>query len=239
MSLNPWIAYVAGVLTILSPCVIPLVPIVLGSAAQRHRWGPLALAAGLVVSFTLVGLVTATVGASIGLNGVAIRGWSAALLAVVGLILLVPRLQQLFEHIASPIANWAAAHQERLERFGLLGQAGIGVLLGLVWSPCVGPTLGAAIVLAAQGKDLGQVILVMLAFAAGIATVLLAVAFAAQGLLARWRRGLMSAGARGRQVFGVLMLLVGVFIMTGADRHLETVLVGLLPDWMTTLSTSF
>ncbi|GGA08073.1 cytochrome c biogenesis CcdA family protein [Dyella caseinilytica] len=238
-NLNPLVAYLAGVLTILSPCVIPLVPIVLGSAAQRHRWGPLALAAGLVVSFTLVGFVTATVGASIGLNGETIRRWSAVLLILVGLVLLVPRLQHLFEHIASPLANWAAGHQERLERFGLIGQAGIGVLLGLVWSPCVGPTLGAAIVLAAQGSSLGQVALVMMAFAAGIATVLLAVAFAAQGLLARWRGKLMSAGARGRQIFGVLMVLVGIFIVTGVDRHLEATLVGVLPDWMTTLSTSF
>jgi len=238
-NLNPLVAYLAGVLTILSPCVIPLLPIVLGSAAQRHRLGPLALAVGLVASFTLVGFATATIGASIGLNSDTIRQWSAALLVLVGLVLLVPGLQHLFEHIATPFANWAAVRQERLDRFGLAGQAGIGVLLGVVWSPCVGPTLGAAIVLAAQGKSLGQVALVMMAFAAGIATVLLAVAFAAQGLLARWRGKLMNAGARGRQVFGVLMVLVGVFIVTGVDRHLEAMLVGVLPDWMTTLSTSF
>jgi cytochrome c-type biogenesis protein len=239
VGLNPLVAYLAGVLTILSPCVIPLVPIVLGSAAQRHRWGPLALAAGLIASFTLLGFATATIGASIGLNGEVVRRWSAILLMLVGLVLLAPRLQQLFEHIASPLANWAAVRQERLERFGLLGQAGIGLLLGLVWSPCVGPTLGAAIVLAAQGRDLGQVAVVMMAFAAGIATVLLAVAFVAQGLFSRWRGKLMSAGARGRQVFGGLMVLVGAFIITGLDRHVEAMLIGVLPEWMTTLSTAF
>lgn len=237
--LNPVVAYLAGVLTILSPCVIPLVPIVLGSAAQRHRWGPLALAAGLVASFTLVGFATATLGASIGLNSESIRSWSAVLLVVVGLVLLVPKLQHAIERLAAPLASWAGAHQARLEHFGLMGQAGIGVLLGLVWSPCVGPTLGAAIVLAAQGKNLGQVAFVMLAFALGIATVLLVMAFAAQGLLARWRGRLMSAGARGRQVLGALILLVGVLIISGIDRQLETALIGVLPDWVTTLSTSF
>jgi cytochrome c-type biogenesis protein len=238
-SLNPLVAYLAGVLTILSPCVIPLVPIVLGSAAQRHRWGPLALAVGLVVSFTLIGFVTAAFGASIGLNGDAVRRWSAALLVLVGLVLLMPRLQTLVEHMISPLANWASAHQGRLEGSGLFGQAGIGVLLGLVWSPCVGPTLGAAIVLAAQGRDLGQVAGVMMAFAAGIATVLLVMAFAAQGLLVHWRGKLMHAGARGRQLFGVLMVLVGAFIITGVDRHLEAILVGISPNWMTNLSTLF
>ena len=58
-TLNPLLAYAAGALTILSPCVLPLVPIVLGSAAQRHRLGPLALAAGLVGSFTIVGFAVA------------------------------------------------------------------------------------------------------------------------------------------------------------------------------------
>jgi cytochrome c-type biogenesis protein len=236
--LNPLVAYVAGVLTILSPCVIPLVPIVLGSAAQRHRWGPLALALGLVASFTLAGFAIATLGASIGLNGESIRTWSAVLLLIVGAALLIPQLQAVFEHAIGPLATWAGERQARLERFGLAGQAGIGVLLGLVWSPCVGPTLGAATLLAAQGKNLGQVAFVMMAFALGIATVLLAMAFATQSLLTRWRGRLMNAGTRGRRVLGALIVLVGLLIVTGADRSLEGTLVGVLPDWVTNLTTS-
>ncbi|RDS83081.1 cytochrome c biogenesis protein CcdA [Dyella monticola] len=236
--LNPLVAYVAGALTILSPCVIPLVPIVLGSAAQRHRWGPLALAIGLVASFTVTGFVIATVGASVGLNAQTIRLASAVLLLLVGIVLLVPRLQAVFEHAAGPLANWAGEHQARLERFGLAGQAGIGVLLGLVWSPCVGPTLGAATLLAAQGKDLGQVATVMLAFALGIATVLLVVALFAQRLFSRRRGVLMTVGARGRRIFGVLIVLVGALIITGTDHALEAAIIGVLPDWVTNLTTS-
>ncbi|GGA22001.1 cytochrome c biogenesis CcdA family protein [Dyella nitratireducens] len=237
-SLSPAVAYAAGALTILSPCVLPLIPIVLGSAAQRHRWGPLALALGLVASFTLTGFAIATIGASAGLNPTTIRLWSAVLLLIVGVVLVVPRLQALFEHAAGPLANWAGERQARLEQFGLAGQAGIGVLLGLVWSPCVGPTLGAATVLAAQGKDLGQVALVMGAFALGIATVLLILALFAQTLMARWRGRLMEAGTRGRRVLGVLIVLVGVLIITGTDHQLEAVIIGVLPDWVTDLSTS-
>lgn len=237
-SLSPIVAYAAGALTILSPCVIPLVPIVLGSAAQRHRWGPLALALGLVASFTATGFVIATVGASIGLNTETIRWWTAVLLLIVGVVLIVPRLQAVFEHAAGPLANWAGERQARLERFGLAGQAGIGVLLGLVWSPCVGPTLGAATVLAAQGKDLGQVAQVMAAFALGIASVLLAMALLAQNVLARWRGRLMSAGTRGRRVLGVLIVLVAALIITGTDHKLEAAVIGVLPDWVTNLTTS-
>jgi cytochrome c-type biogenesis protein len=236
--LNPLVAYLAGVLTILSPCVIPLVPIVLGSAAQRHRFGPLALALGLVASFTLTGFAIATIGASIGLDSAGIRTWSAVLLLAIGVILLVPALQTWFEHLIAPLANWAGERQARLERFGLAGQAGIGVLLGLVWSPCVGPTLGAATVLAAQGRNLGQVAFVMLAFALGIASVLLVMALATQSLLSRWRGRLMSAGTRGRRVLGGLIVVVGALIVTGWDRSLEAAVLGVLPDWLTNLTTS-
>jgi len=236
--LNPLVAYAAGALTILSPCVLPLVPIVLGSAAQRHRWGPLALAAGLVASFTLAGFAVATLGASLGFDGGNLRRWSAVLLLVVGLALLVPQAQVWFERAAGPLAAWAGERQARLERFGLAGQAGIGVLLGLVWSPCVGPTLGAATVLAAQGKNLGQVALVMAAFGLGIATVLLALATATQSFVARWRGRLLGTGQAGRRIFGVLAVAVGVLIISGADHRVESVVIGALPDWVTNLTTS-
>jgi hypothetical protein len=63
-------------------------------------------------------------------------------------------------------------------------------------------------------------------------------ALATQSLLARWRGKLMSAGTRGRRVLGALIVLVGVLIITGSDRYLEAAIVGVLPDWVTNLTTS-
>jgi cytochrome c-type biogenesis protein len=237
-ALNPALAYAAGALTILSPCVLPLVPIVLGSAAQKHRLGPVALAAGLVVSFTATGFLLATLGDALGLDGDLFRIVGAALLVAVGVALILPRIQALAERAAGPLANWAGQRQARLERFGLAGQAGIGVLLGLVWSPCVGPTLGAATVLAAQGQDLGEVALVMAAFGLGIASVLLLIGLAARSLLAKWRGRLSSAGNRGKKMLGALVIAVGLLIMTGADHSFETLVLSLSPDWLTDLTTS-
>lgn len=237
-TLNPLLAYAAGALTILSPCVLPLVPIVLGSAAQKHRWGPIALAIGLVVSFTATGFVIATLGDSLGLDGDLFRTIGAVLLVLVGTALAIPKIQQLAERAAGPLANWAAERQARLERFGLAGQAAIGVLLGLVWSPCVGPTLGAATLLAAQGKDLGDVAVVMAAFALGIATILLLLGFATRTLMARWRGRLMSAGSGGKKALGALIVAVGLLIITGGDHIVEGVVLANSPDWLTNLTTS-
>jgi cytochrome c-type biogenesis protein len=237
-ALSPLLAFAAGALTILSPCVLPLVPIVLGSAAQKHRFGPLALTIGLVLSFTLTGFVIATAGDALGIDGDVIRLIGAVLLLLIGLVLIVPRLQHAAERLAAPLANWAGRRQSGLERFGLLGQAGIGVLLGLVWSPCVGPTLGAATVLAAEGRDLGEVALVMASFGLGITTVLLVLAMAARSVIARWRGRLMGAGSGGRKVLGTLVIAVGLLILTGADHLVEGLILTASPDWLTDVTTS-
>ncbi|MBU3076244.1 cytochrome c biogenesis CcdA family protein [Sphingomonas quercus] len=239
-ALNPALAYAAGALTILSPCVLPLVPIVLSSAAQRHRYAPLALAAGLVAAFTATGFIVAAFGQALGIDTLVVRAAGAAILCAAGVILLLPKLQDVLTRIATPLAAWASERQSSLDgRAGLWGQGLVGALLGIVWAPCVGPTLGAAVALAAEGKDLGEVALVMVAFGLGISTVLLVIAFAARGALARWRGRMMAAGGRGKAVLGVLLLLVGVFILTGFDRKVEAFALDHFPDWMTEWSTQF
>ena len=200
--------------------------------------GPLALAAGLVVSFTAVGFAIAAFGSIAGLDGDAIRVAGAILLIGIGVVLLVPAAQTVVERAAAPLARWASARQQGLERFGLAGQAAIGVLLGLVWSPCVGPTLGAATVLAAQGEDLGAVAVVMLAFGLGIATELLVIAFAARNVLKRWRSSMLRAGGTGKRVLGGLLAMVGVLILTGGDRVFEGIVVSASPQRLTDATTA-
>jgi cytochrome c-type biogenesis protein len=239
--LNPLLAYAAGALTILSPCVLPLVPIVLSSAASRSKWGPAVLAGGLVLSFTLVGFTLASLGAGSAFDSEWVRKFGALVLGLAGIVLLFPYLSSVITltQLATPLANWANARQTNLEGYGLLGQAGIGVLLGLVWSPCVGPTLGAATILAAQGKNLPQVALVMAAFGLGIATVLLLLATATRGFLSRWRGNMMIAGSRGKRALGAVLVVVGLLIMTGIDHQIEGLLVYISPEWLTDLTTRF
>ena len=237
-ALNPVLAYAAGTLTILSPCVLPLVPIVLGSAAQRHRFGPLALATGLVISFSLTGFALATVGEAAGIDSDTVRLIGAIVLILIGLALIIPYFQRLSERLASPLAGWAGERQAGLEKYGLWGQAGIGALLGLVWSPCVGPTLGAATILASQGQNLAGVAIVMAAFGLGIASVLLVLALAARSVLAKWRGKLMNAGNSGKKALGVLVMAVGLLIITGTDRLIEGAILTASPDWLTDLTTS-
>lgn len=238
-NISPLLGFAAGALTILSPCVLPLVPIVLGSAADKHRLGPLALSAGLVVSFTVTGLAVAALGTSLGFDGEMVRAVGAVLIIMVGLAMVLTGGQNLLARLMTPIAGWASDRQAQLARFGLMGQAGIGALLGLVWSPCVGPTLGAATVLASQGGSFGAAALVMLAFGLGIAAVLLVIALLARPVITRWRGRMMAAGSRGKYLLGGMLILVGIFILSGADRLAEGWIVLNLPDWLIDLTTRY
>lgn len=236
---SPILAFVAGILSILSPCVLPILPIVLGTAASTHRRGPLALAAGLSLSFVAIGLFLATAGHSVGLDADRLRYVAAALIVVVGVVLLFPSLQARLAAAAGPIGNWADGKLATSRTNGLAGQFSIGVLLGAVWSPCVGPTLGAASLLAAQGKDLGQVALTMLAFGIGAALPLLGLGWLSRETMVRWRGTLLSAGNGLKSALGLLFVIIGVLIISGADKQLEAFLVDASPQWLTSITTSF
>jgi cytochrome c-type biogenesis protein len=233
------LALLAGMLSTLSPCVLPLLPIVLGAAASEHRLGPMALATGLAASFTAIGLFVATVGFAAGLDTGVFRMVAAILLIAIGVVLLVPRLQQQFAVAAAPVSNWAGGYADNFAPTGLAGQFGLGVLLGAVWSPCVGPTLGAASILAAKGENLSQVAVTMLAFGVGAAVPLLLIGLLSREAMQRWRARLMETGRTGKTVLGLLLVAVGVLVATDFDKRIETTLVELSPAWLTELTTKF
>lgn len=232
-------ALLAGILSTLSPCVLPLLPIILVTAVSEHRLGPLALASGLALSFVAVGMFIATIGYGIGLDAGFFRIIAATMLLALGVILLVPQLQTQIAAAASPISGWTEDRFGGIETAGLSGQFALGLLLGAVWSPCVGPTLGAASVLAAQGQDLAQVALVMLAFGLGAALPLALLGLLSRDTLMRWRGRLLDAGKGGKLVLGGLLVVVGVMILSGLDKRVEAALVEASPAWLTEITTRF
>jgi cytochrome c biogenesis protein CcdA len=233
------LAFVAGLLSTLSPCVLPLLPIVIGAAASEHRFGPAALAAGLSLSYVAFGIFAATIGFSIGLGGDLFRGVGAAFLVIIGGVLLMPRLQTRLAVAGGPVGNWFDQRVNRTKFTGIGGQFGAGLLLGAIWSPCVGPTLGAALVLAARQSDLPQVALTMLLFGLGAGLPLAALGLLSREALLRSRQRLGAAGKGVKAALGATFIVIGALILTGLDRTVETALVEASPDLLTRLTTSF
>ena len=229
-------AYLAGALTLINPCVLPVVPIVLASALQAHRLGPVALAAGMGISFVALGLTIAAVGQALGLSDQTLARAGAIAMIGFGAVLLVPRLNAGFAMATAGMSNRADMQIDAVDRSGLSGQALTGVLLGAVWSPCVGPTLGGAISLASQGGNLMWAGAVMAFFALGVASVMLALAYGARAALMRRRAAMQSLAARAKPVMGITLIAVGLMIFFRLHHVVEAWLIAVLPVWLQDLS---
>jgi cytochrome c-type biogenesis protein len=231
------LGYAAGALSTLSPCVLPLLPIILFGAIEQHAWGPVALAAGLSASFAGVGIFLVSLGFSLGIDPTAFRLGAAALILIIGIVLLVPTLQRRLALLAAPVAVGGQALADQFRPSGIGGQFALGILLGAIWSPCSGPTLGAAIGLAAQSETAGRAAAIMAMFSLGAVTPILALAYGSrQAVVARrdfWARTSRIA----KPLVGATLVSIGAFVLTGFDKVVEASLTRAMPDWLVTVTT--
>ncbi|MBT9503013.1 MAG: cytochrome c biogenesis protein CcdA [Burkholderiaceae bacterium] len=229
----------AGSLTTLSPCVFPLLPLVLGGALQRNRAAPLAMGLGMTLSFALMGVLVGLAGDALGLDRELLRVAAAWMLLLFGLVMLVPALNARFTGWISPLASSANRAGERLDGGSLRGALLLGGLLGLIWSPCSGPLLGSALTLVATEGGAARGALILGLFGFGAALPLVGAAYASRNGFGRVRGWVLAHGETSKKVFGLLLLLVGVALLTGADKWLETQVNDRLPDAWLQLITRF
>ena len=229
----------AGSLTTLSPCVFPLLPLVLGGALQNHRLAPVALGLGMALSFAGIGVLVGTVGQAVGLDGDLVRVAGGWLLIAFALVMLVPSWNERFTQWMTPLASGAQAASSRLSGSSLGSALMLGSVLGLVWSPCSGPLLASALTLvASEGGGLrGGVILGL--FGLGAAVPLVAVAYASRAGFNRARGWVMPRITGLKNVFAVLLAAMGLAILTGADKWLEARVNQWLPEGWLRLTVLF
>ena len=232
-------AYLAGLLTLINPCVLPILPIVLTSALNANRWGPVALAAGMSISFIIFGVFVTAFGHTIGLTQDLIAQIGAVLMIIFGMVLLIPAFARRFEGATASISRNADQGMNKLDHSRLRGQFLGGTLLGLVWSPCVGPTLGGAIALASQGENLLYVTFIMSSFALGVSTFILALGLGAREAISRRAQSLRSVAERSKPIIGVVFLIVGIMLFFNLHHIIEAKLLDIMPVWLQDLSVHF
>jgi cytochrome c-type biogenesis protein len=233
------LALLAGLLSSLSPCVLPILPILLGTAISAHRRAPLALAAGLAISYAIIGTALAWAGSALAPDSELVRRAGAAVLGLLALIILSSSLQQRFATATSGISNAGNQLLLHLHLSGLYGQFVVGLVLGMIWSPCVGPTLGVAIVLASEGKHLAGSAALMGLFSLGAALPIVILGYLSRTAMMSLRGGLLQAGKAGKVALGSAMLLIAIATISGRDRKAEVWLVNHSPGWLTNLTTRF
>ena len=209
------IAFLAGVITAISPCVLPVLPIVLAGGASGSGRRPYAIVAGLVTMFVLSILFASYALQKLGLPDDLLRNLAIALLFVVAATLLFPRLAMLFERALAPLSRRSTSD--------LGGGFLLGCALGLAFVPCGGPILGYVSAQSAS-LDFGfKTVALAIAYAAGASTVLLAIAVGGQ----RVARPLRGRVGELRRVLGVVIAAAAVALVFNLDTKLQTA----LPNW--------
>ncbi|OUD10645.1 hypothetical protein BVC71_03920 [Marivivens niveibacter] len=228
------LGYVAGLLTLLNPCVLPLLPIIGASAMQDSRRAPVYLAAGLALSTALVGFILAVAGRRLGINETQIANVGAIFLIVFGALILIPARYSPFKMLSGVAGN---ANELAMRLSGSpTANFAAGGALGITWSPCIGPTMGAAVALASTGDAYLVPAAIMLAYGLGIGSVFLALSYGGQEVIRRRKTTLQRNATTALRVFGIISILVGLMILTQAHKYAEIWLIEIMPDWLLSLS---
>ena len=234
---EPALSVVAGALTTLSPCVFPLLPVIVGGAVQRHRAAPVVMGLGMAITFTLIGLLVGGLGGALSLAPDDVRRVGACLLVVFGVVMLVPVLERRFSNLMTPLASSANAASNRLDGNALLGALALGGLLGLVWSPCAGPLLGSTLALVATAGGAPRGALLLGLFGLGAALPLVGAAYASRAGFGRMRVWVLAHASTAKRAMGGLLVLVGLLILSGGDHAIEAWVNDRLPDAWLALTT--
>lgn len=229
-------AYLAGVLTLINPCVIPVLPIVIAGALGENKFGPLALVAGLSLSFTIVGVTVAAFGPALGIDEDIVSRTSAMLMIFLGILILIPT-SVIPASLTNGIANAANQRLAELPTQGLTSQFLGGALLGAAWAPCIGPTLGGALALAYEQSSIPFATGIMLVFSLGVATIMLSIAYGTKSFVARFNALLRYFAQNAKLIIGTTFLIMGLTMFFKWHRKLEEYVLELVPEWLISIST--
>ncbi|MEH2337138.1 cytochrome c biogenesis CcdA family protein [Nostoc sp.] len=217
------LALLGGVLNVLSPCVLPILPVLLGRSLQSHTYGPVALVAGLIAGFALAGsLLGVTANWFTGVINL-LRNGAIALLLFLGLLAIFPTWSyRIFTYI--PVGKWT----KKSARIGLMGEFWLGTQLGLLWTPCAGPVLGGILVLAAVNHQVAGAFGLLVAYGIGAGLPLLAIAYGGR-ILSKRILNLRSHSAALQRVGGVAIVATAIAILLGWDVQIQLWLAPFFP----------
>lgn len=223
----------AGAVTVLSPCILPVLPIILSSATTKGKARPLGVITGLIVSFSFFTLAVSKIISLLGISANVLRLAAVFIIAILGLVLVLPFLGTWFERLVRFLPGMVKPRSNQASGFwpGIL----TGASLGLVWAPCAGPILAAITALAATQTVNLATVLVVVSYAVGAGIPLLAIAYGGRALINRVPF-LSRNSLRIQQIFGVAMILVAVLIAFNVDTLVTTWLTNAIPaSWTNTL----
>jgi len=229
------LGFSAGVLSLLAPCVLPILPISITQALKSSKWGPLANAIGLAISFTLFGILTSIFSSFFSLG--IIQNIGAVILVLIGLTMIIPSWGEKFSNSMKKISFVGNDLQGKVKTESpILKEFLLGFVLGMVWGPCSGPTLGIAYGIASQAGGLFQASMIFLFFGLGAGFGLLMLGF----MLKKFSSLTGFIMKRTKQInmtLGIISIILGALILTGQLLVIEEAILDIMPSWLIRLSS--
>lgn len=219
-------AIAAGALTIGAPCILPLLPILLGaSVGKQSKTRPLFIALGFIVTFSITGLTLSYLVTNLNISPDRLRDVAVVALGIFGLFMIWPTpFERLTTHLSAYINK--ANQTAQAAGTGNFGGFVLGVMLGVIWTPCAGPVLGSILTLIATQTDLARASILLIAYAVGAGLPMLVIAYGGQLVTTRVR-SLARYSTRIQQIFGLLILGLAVAMFFQYDLILQAKLLNL------------
>lgn len=222
--LNLVLALLAGVVTVAAPCTLPMLPILLGaSVGQTSKARPAMIAAGFVMSFSLVALALGAITRVFDFDPNTLRTAASILLVGFGLLMIWPAP---FEWLSSRTGGFASGGVASSQ--GVIGGFVLGTTLGLVWTPCAGPVLGSILTVVATSRDTAWASLLLVVYAVGAALPMLLIAHGGQAITSRVR-GMARIAPKLQQGFGIVVIAFAVASYFQYDTLIVAWLTGFYP----------
>lgn len=233
MSLLLIFAFISGLVTILAPCIWPLLPIILSTSLGGGKAKSLGITLGIMVSFAVFTLSISYLVNLFGFDPNSLRLFAVIILVILGLMMIIPAFGRLIEAWVSRLSGSFGANTT--QRSGFWGGLLTGGTLGIIWTPCAGPILAAIATIAATSQVTSGTVLVTIAYVLGVGIPLFFFSYGGQKLIAD-TRALSPYTERIQQVFGILLLLTAILIYTNYDRVLQAKLLDLFPQYSSALT---
>lgn len=219
-------AFLAGIVTILSPCILPILPIVLSGSFLSGKHRPLGVIVGFITSFTFFAVFSFSLARALGLSTELLRNLAVLLLVFFGLTIFIPRFQLYLEILTSRFSSLGQGKK----RTGFTGGFFMGITLGLIWTPCVGPILASVLTLAATSNITLQLILITFSYSLGTALPLFFIAYGGKKALATLPV-LKKNAEKIQKIFGVLIIITALLIYFNIDRKFQTYILDVFPQY--------